>query len=1191
MSYTRTIRLLLNVGLLLLLLLPTFACNNKSWDLDFQFHKDDQPISRADLVGIKLSLYDPTNRANDTAKGWNVDITPGTTGALDSLPCPSDLRSDPWTGLSLSPSEITELSPFLQALGRGADNEEVITYTGRLPYYLACQWSNPSFYMVRPGQFSEWFKDAKANEDFERIGHQLTRMSDGRYLITGGARNLSINSDGSIGLSDPVNSVLLYHPAYNTLMPILGLTINRAFHSASWSEGKVLLSGGFRADSDDKALKESQLLFLVPKGKANTNTEAQSYAKSQNAQIQAEGNWQCAQLPRSDKDKAEGNEFLCQLQLTAGTTHAFAFTKDFRIPLGTDNKKSVTLRIGGIRQLVPSPDNPPTSGESLFHQATYLESSKSILATGGFYYNQRNKRFESTNFLYSVTPCLEATCGNLVQQDPPEAKLQVRRAGHLAIPLRTSGSQEAVLLVGGITGAFGNGASLRNAQMVPSMELLRKEDNTWKSETIEPITPSFDLNLLGRRAFASSTNIPTTDLNSGLCPKQDNNPPHSLILITGGFDSLQPTTPTRNLLLCVGLTTDNKVVITDATPQTNPPPRFPQVGFGLLSSMKLLETGQVGFIGGADASFAGNRLKFTAKAQAYLYQPPLSSTSSTKSNLIQCDTNGKGPLCLEKQESPFSRVDHPQETITKVVATNKNWTFRVGTFRHTMQACVTSNKEPINLSPTSPGDPSIFVIRYNEKGECAGAIALGGKGTDDVSDGAIATNNTLVLVGTGTDHDKYTGAKKPRAVPSLPDTLPICDPKQKECPFPTIIRIQPAAFEKGNQAKEGIELSAFQPEIKVTSEAQDEPPAPTYVAGATKLSMPDKDNPGFLFISIRFQDAISPDQPGHALFSLAGEKSEYLFGIKEHLPDTQSPQDLFYGTIRDFHLFRPFQSDGFFLAGLELKGVRLGTGAYLRFPSPRMALLLRQKNATGTQNLLLLEGVKQSDLTLSTTVRQGGSTLASLFVSGERVVLTGAIDGPPSLLLARSTDETPSSPIFHELSAKAEKTGLVLLLSDLEEGLKQDSSTGLAEWFGKQQTVWFQSASETGGGHFVPQNVGLDQQGNKVFMTARYKGEWRMNTDLASSDGVALPKMDGDSQILLSLTPSDLKTHTLLESGASAKDNTQPMLMTMLDNQPIVIGRWQQKSTLFGEKTCTVDRAGQLQDFIVLIGREPGCLP
>jgi hypothetical protein len=80
-----------------------------------------------------------------------------------------------------------------------------------------------------------------------RLGHQATRLADGRVLLTGGHANQGIIF-GSYGANPPETTATaeIFNPATNTFTAVAGsMTMARAYHSATLlADGRVLIVGG-----------------------------------------------------------------------------------------------------------------------------------------------------------------------------------------------------------------------------------------------------------------------------------------------------------------------------------------------------------------------------------------------------------------------------------------------------------------------------------------------------------------------------------------------------------------------------------------------------------------------------------------------------------------------------------------------------------------------------------------------------------------------------------------------------------------------------------------------------------------------------------------------------------------------------------------------------------------------------------
>jgi hypothetical protein len=547
-------------------------------------------ISSCGTPDLRINLYLTTDQheqkperlvflaKNDfsSADLWVRESQPPHQMRLTDLPCPTDGANIPPVFLDV---EYTgSLLPYLEVQFY-KKSETSPAFVGRFPLALACHELQAAIFLTPPNAISRWQANEPVTEQtpkqaLDRIGHQVTAMPDGRYLISGGVKRLSMNGlRGLPNLSGWIVDTVIYDLVSGKLES--GPTIQaRAFHSAHWSEDQLLLFGGMTPNSTQEQLTE-----IADTGEL----------------------WQRDQ--KSGKWIFKGNP-----PIPANQRCAFHHSLTLPKPKAADQYASVI--IGGMRK--PQPDQPSDDSEHdvLFSSLTYIEPNILVML-GGAYGDQDGG--------FKVSPIgivFEIQEDGAVKELRRTNMLSEARAGHTASYIKESNT---IVVVGGFyTTGTGELKIKDNAEFIS----LNSEYQRLSSKPQLIIAKqNDDVINLSRRAFHVAKVSPES-------PQQ--------ILIAGGIFQASKLGETQHSELPAFLLkyyeNENKSESGWAiSTLSDPNPR------GLLSATTL-STGQILLIGGAKRdSEAMENFHFVAVPDSFTwYQPspqliPVDKSTSSKS--------------------------------------------------------------------------------------------------------------------------------------------------------------------------------------------------------------------------------------------------------------------------------------------------------------------------------------------------------------------------------------------------------------------------------------------------------------------------------------------------------------------------------------------------------------------------------
>lgn len=509
---------------------------------------------------------------------------------LPALPCS---EKAPTLALGLLPGTWSSLPAYVEVLGFQEANISAqngvlpkATVSGRFALETICQISantgankQASVFFAPPDSITLW-KGANASnvpDDWsQRMGHQVTRLPDGRYLITGGVRSLKIL---------PAQQDVYWQAEWNTQMAVYqpntgdlvlqDVGIKRAFFTAIWHNQQLYLIGGLGpgAAKEERAVLSNQIEVL-----SWQETSKQWVLRQPTSQEQI------------DTSKAPQRAFHTTLELPASTTSG-------QTPLFQQ-----TL-LGGLSALPPQAPASDAGLQVLFHSVVEVPALASgdrmIVMTGGIYRND-NGSFSASQAGFSFSASKQGKLQPVSQGEQISPVLFFPRAGHVSVAL----SPNLILVLGGFQGNFQDGR-----EFVSYVEFLQRQaDDTWKSIAhCEPVHSS-----LLRRIFASATVLHRSSTGAK-------------ILIAGGTgDRLEA----KSSLLVDWNLDEKKSPCQQVNVQVLNEPY--QANLWGLHSATVLDTGQVLLIGGS-LFFSNASTIFEGKGTSVLFNPATSPVSSQNS--------------------------------------------------------------------------------------------------------------------------------------------------------------------------------------------------------------------------------------------------------------------------------------------------------------------------------------------------------------------------------------------------------------------------------------------------------------------------------------------------------------------------------------------------------------------------------
>ena len=516
--------------------LLAFSCSPPQLELNFSYPGG---TKKPALTTMKISLQ-------GTGLSWKHEIDvkqkkqSGEPFSLDPFDCEEAKKQALRAGLSLNNTLGLPLEPFL--LFEGFEGNELVI-SGRFSLESACQRQQASVLLIPPNRTVGFLSDPQLG----RIGHQVTRLPDGRYLITGGLRAFAPPSSGAwpgkIDEKDFVKETAIYDPSSGKVTKGPVLQNPRAFHTATLAENKVFLLGG-----------------LAPKGQLAFNEELTIDSEQKFAE-------------QTKLGKFQGPAFHKIQQLYS-----------------SDGKSGLVSPFGGM---FCYGDKPPTncekSGEQLlFHTTTYIPGKPGrIVILGGLSYKPKQKLYG----LYPFGVVFEVTeSGNKISLSKPkqfalkdlgkgEGAL-LWRAGHSA----TLVDGKHILIYGGylVTGGHSNPFKAFDYVNTPVLlNISAKEPKDWD---VHPVSMRYAYTPAPRFLHTATKLHDSTSDSKGTGGDQR-------ILISGGFRSFEEDDAVHKGALLLVRRKETAVYHFDAYPMEVPAARA-------WHRATLLDTGSVWLSGG-----------------------------------------------------------------------------------------------------------------------------------------------------------------------------------------------------------------------------------------------------------------------------------------------------------------------------------------------------------------------------------------------------------------------------------------------------------------------------------------------------------------------------------------------------------------------------------------------------------------
>lgn len=550
------------------------SCGAPTFSLDIYYPARPGSTSSADFQPPKLQQLHFFLRGAQQQPGWTAVLNSGDLN-LPSIPC-SEKHVPAKPGFI--PGTLTSLAPYVELFGFDGEvstqggSLPPANVTGRFPREIACQepaagasGRKVSVFLSPPGTMTFWNGSNASSlpEGWaQRVGHQVTRLANGRYLISGGTRNLAIPGSG---VNDAWNAewntdLAVYNPNTGEIERF-ELGIKRAFHSAIWRKNKLYFSGGLTEDSNGQVVLAEKVDVLDYAPETNSWTLR---APTQEEAVDT------ASLPKR------------------------AFHKTLQLPVEGQAGVFQHVFLGGLSVLPPNEPTEQDGLQVLFHSVTEVPAGstggRSVLMLGGAY-RMPDGRFLASQAGLGFEVNAKGSLEPLDTGNKIPAVLHTPRAGHTATAL----SSDLVLVVGGIQGQLRG-----EKQWVNTMEFIRRDGSTW-SPVAECSSKVKDYPDLIKRTFATAT---------VLREKTD----QVEILIAGGIGPSQQPLPS---MIVVWKRSDTEPLCGQLRVRVLEEPS--SVLLHGMHSATLLETGQVMVIGGA--VLGPNALTLEGQAMSAWFNP------------------------------------------------------------------------------------------------------------------------------------------------------------------------------------------------------------------------------------------------------------------------------------------------------------------------------------------------------------------------------------------------------------------------------------------------------------------------------------------------------------------------------------------------------------------------------------------
>lgn len=367
---------------------------------------------------------------------------------------------------SISCKKLTDANrerAYILAQATQAQGDGKVLFSGRLSLQHVCRERKARFFLSPPGSYTPWrsWDAAKAgasndaDKDLFRVGHQVTKLPDGRFLITGGVASfqLQIQPDAKVSFAIEKwrNQTWLFAPASQTFTKGPLLKQGRAFHAAVLIDQQVHLIGGLTS-AGGSATQPIQEITTIDVGSLSVATKPYK------------------DLPGPPRVWGLA---LGDLWGTGG---------------------SVTKRIfGGLPPDTTSDDPGVPSVGRMWHTATYIPKVDAVIVAGGVIIKDGKFAFPEQSIVYA---------NDTVRQNNNSTK--INRLGHAAVWDEPNSS---LLLVGGITnnGSFSGSSWWRKPTFVGRALKVQWETSDPFVYQVSNVSISPELR---NRAFQTAFSVP-----------------------------------------------------------------------------------------------------------------------------------------------------------------------------------------------------------------------------------------------------------------------------------------------------------------------------------------------------------------------------------------------------------------------------------------------------------------------------------------------------------------------------------------------------------------------------------------------------------------------------------------------------------------------------------------------------------